>query len=56
MFAAVYDTWSGDPDTWSDHPEVSAVGTCLAVIELESGVRLDQEIRRGQKIYIPMPK
>lgn len=55
-FAAVYDTWSGDPATWSDKPEVSVVGTCLAVIELESGVRLDKEMSRGPKTYVPMPR
>ncbi|MEV6031706.1 hypothetical protein AB0L65_11190 [Nonomuraea sp. NPDC052116] len=55
-FAGVYDTWSGDPETWSDNPDVSAVGTCLAVIELESGVRLDEKLRRGPKTYVPMPR
>ncbi|GAA3567317.1 hypothetical protein GCM10022419_055080 [Nonomuraea rosea] len=55
-FAAVYDTWSGEPETWSDNPEVSALGTCLAVIELESGVRLDKEISRGPRTYVPMPR
>ncbi|MET7337868.1 hypothetical protein [Nonomuraea sp. NPDC005650] len=54
-FAAVYDTWSGEPETWSDNPEVSVLGTCLAVIELESGVRLDKEMSRGPRIYVPMP-
>ena len=52
-FAAVYDTWSAD--TWSDNPEVSVLGTCLAVIELESGVRLDKEMSRGPRTYVPMP-
>ncbi|MGA5764052.1 hypothetical protein [Nonomuraea bangladeshensis] len=47
-FAAVY-------DTWSDNPEVSVLGTCLAVIELESGVRLDKEMSRGPRTYVPMP-
>ncbi|MFB4288962.1 hypothetical protein ACBI99_15065 [Nonomuraea sp. ATR24] len=54
-FAAVYDTWSGEPETWSDDPEVSVLGTCLAVIELESGIRLDKEISRGPRTYVPMP-
>ncbi|MFF0769412.1 hypothetical protein ACFYUK_11000 [Nonomuraea wenchangensis] len=54
-FAAVYDTWSGAPETWSDNPEVSVLGTCLAVIELESGVRLDKEMSRGPRTYVPMP-
>ncbi|MGA4994335.1 hypothetical protein [Nonomuraea bangladeshensis] len=54
-FAAVYDTWSGAPETWSDNPEVSVLGTCLAVIELESGVRLDEEMSRGPRTYVPMP-
>ena len=47
-FAAVY-------DTWSDNPEVSVLGTCLAVIELESGVRLDKEMNRSPRTYVPMP-
>ncbi|WP_327108524.1 helix-turn-helix domain-containing protein [Nonomuraea glycinis] len=42
-------------DTWSDNPEVSVLGTCLAVIELESGVRLDKEMSRGPRTYVPMP-
>ncbi|MET8985774.1 hypothetical protein ABZW49_10030 [Nonomuraea wenchangensis] len=54
-FAAIYDTWSGAPETWSDNPEVSVLGTCLAVIELESGVRLDKQMSRGPRTYVPMP-
>jgi hypothetical protein len=43
-FAIVYDT------------EVCTKGTCLAVIELESGVRLDEDLLNGPKVYLPMSK
>ncbi|MEU6799151.1 hypothetical protein ABZ907_46310 [Nonomuraea wenchangensis] len=46
IFAAVYDTW------WDD-PEVCIEGTCLAVIELESGVRLNEDVWKSSKIYLP---
>ncbi|MEV0151980.1 MULTISPECIES: hypothetical protein [unclassified Nonomuraea] len=47
IFAAVY-------DTWSDDPEVCIEGTCLAMIELESGVRLNEDVLNSPKVYLPI--
>ncbi|OUC95134.1 hypothetical protein [Streptosporangium minutum] len=48
-FAVVY-------DTWEDDLEMCIEGTCLAVIELESGVRLDTGLWNGSKTYLPMSR
>ncbi|NRQ36308.1 hypothetical protein HII36_31405 [Nonomuraea sp. NN258] len=52
--AAYEDVFTRLYDTWADDPEMCIDGTCLAVIERESGVRLDESLWiRPMEVYLP---